>query len=132
MSKAARKPYQHFDTYISKAITFATSGIGTADTVQIGTLPAGCLVLDTIVRVTTAFDAGTTNVLIVGTSADDDEFIEAGDVDETAIGTTFSDRSAGLSFTADTPVYVKYTQTGTAAAAGAADIVVRYIPRIEA
>lgn len=131
MGKAARKPYQHFDTYISKSFAFDTPGIGTAATVQVGTLPAGCLVLETIVRVRAVFNATTTNVIIVGTSADDDEFIEAGDVDEASVGTTFSDRSAGLEFSSDTAVYVKYTQTGTAATTGAADVVVRYVPKIE-
>lgn len=131
MGKAARKPYQYLATYISKSFAYDTPGIGTAATVQVGTLPAGCLVLETIVRVRTAFNAATTNVIIVGTSDDDDEFIEAADVDESTAGTTFSARSAGLVMTSDTPVYVKYSQTGTAASAGEADVVVLYIPVIE-
>lgn len=129
--KAARKPYQAQMPYLSKSFAFDTPGIGTASMVQVGTLPAGCLVTETLVRVRTAFNAGTTNVIIVGTAADDDEFIAAGDVDETATGTTFSDRSAGLVFTADTAVYVKYSQTGTAATTGEADVVVIYVPFIE-
>lgn len=132
MARAARKPYHRMVTYISKSFAFDTPGIGTAATVEIGALPAGALVLETIVRVKTAFNAGTTNVIKVGTSADDDEFIEAGDVAEGALGTTFSDRSAGIVMTADTSVYVEYTQTGTAATTGEADVIITYIPEVEA
>lgn len=131
MARSARKPYHRMATYISKTINYNTPGVGTAATVSVGTLPEGCLVLETIVRVRTAFNAATTNVIIVGTAADDDEFIEATDVDESALDTTFSDRSAGIVLTADTEVFVQYTQTGTAATAGVADIVVLYIPEIE-
>ena len=131
MAKAARKPYTHQTTYISKAFDYNTAGIGTADTIQVGTLPLGCLHLETIVRVKTAFNAATTNVIKVGTAADGDAFIEAGDVIEGTTGTYFSDRSAGAVYTADTPVYVTYTETGTAASAGSAEVVVTYIPRIE-
>jgi|DEB3_MinimDraft_2_1074329.scaffolds.fasta_scaffold44643_1 hypothetical protein len=132
MARAARKPYQRLVTYISKTVNFDTPGIGTAATVSIGALPAGCLVLETLVRVRTAFDAGTTNVIKVGTSDDDDEFIEANDLDETGAGLTRSERSAGLVMTADTEVFVTYTQTGTAATAGVADVIVLYIPEVEA
>lgn len=129
--KAARMPYTYNPAYISKSFAFNTGGIGTAETVQVGTLPTGALVTQTIVRVKEAFNAATTNVIIVGTAADDDEFIAAGDVDESATDTTFSARSAGIVLTADTPVYVKYTQTGTAATTGQADVVVTYIPKVE-
>jgi len=131
MTIAARKPYNPVVTFISKSFAFDTNGISTAATVQIGTLPLGALVLQTIVRVKAAFNAATTNVIIVGTSTDDDEFIESGDVDEATVDTYFSDRSAGIVMTADTPVYVQYTQTGTAATTGSADVVITYIPRIE-
>jgi hypothetical protein len=35
---------------------------------------------------------------------------------------------AALTFANDTDIYVRYTQTGTAATAGAASIVITYIP----
>lgn len=37
-------------------------------------------------------------------------------------------RGLGLTVAADTNVYVRYTQTGTAATAGVATIIVEYIP----
>jgi len=94
-------------------------------TVEIGTVPAGAVVLGVLVDVETAFDAGTTNVLVVGTAADDDHYVAAGDVDETTeAGTLVADKSEAVS--ADTAVYAKYTQTGTAATAGKARVTVLY------
>jgi hypothetical protein len=49
-----------------------------------------------------------------------------GDVDEATVGGYSIPRSAGFVPTADTPVYVKFTETGTAATTGAAKIVIPY------
>ena len=94
-------------------------------TVELGTLPSGAVVIGAIVDVITAFNGGTTNVLIVGTAADDDHYVAAGDVDESAAaGTLVADKSEVLS--ADTAVYAKFTQTGTAATAGSARVTMLY------
>lgn len=131
MTIAARKPYQPLVAYIAKSVAYNTPNIGTADMVQIGTLPANCIVTGAIVRVGTAFNAGTTNVLVVGTSGGSNaDIVAAGDVNEGATGTTLITTGLGLSITADTPIYAKFTETGTAATAGAADVVVTYIPSI--
>ncbi len=132
MGKAARKPYQPLVPYISKSFSYNTPRIATAATVQVGTLPAGALHTQTIVRVKTAFNAVTTNVILVGTAADQDAFIEDGDVLEGVADTTISERGAGTVMTADTPVYVTYTQTGTAATAGEAEVILVFIPYVEA
>lgn len=129
--RAARKSYQRDVGYIARNFSFNTPGIGVAANIAVGTLPAGCLVTQVYVRVKTAFDAASTNVIKVGTSADDDHFVEAGDVDETATGLTILDRNIGEVYAADTTVWVEYTQTGTAAAAGEADVVITYIPVIK-
>lgn len=109
-----------------KTVSFDTAGIGSASTVGVGQLPAGSLHIQTAVRIKTVFNAGTTNVLTVGTATDGDHFIEAGDVVETALGLTLSDRNIGEVFTSDTTIYVRYEQTGTAATTGEADIVFIY------
>jgi hypothetical protein len=113
---------------ITRTVAYNSLGIDTADTVKLGTLPSGAQVLQCIVRVTTAFNAATTNVLTVGTSSGSDaDIVSASDVNEGAAGTTIVATSAGLAFSADTPIYVKYTQTGTAATAGAAVITLTYV-----
>lgn len=113
---------------IVKTVAFDTLGIGSTDTVKVGTLPAGAQIVDCIVRVTTAFNAATTNVLIVGTSSGSNaDIVAAADVNEGAAGTTVVERGQDLAFSSDTPIYVKYTQTGTAATTGAAVITITYV-----
>lgn len=114
--------------FITKVVNFNTLGIGTTDTVIIGALPSGAQIVTCIVRVTAAFNAATTNVLTVGTSAGSDaDIVGASDVNEGATGTTVIDTGTQLSFTADTTIYAKYTQTGTAATTGSAIITITFV-----
>ncbi len=115
--------------YLRKKVNYNDAGIATADTVKVGILPNGAEILFTKVRVATAFNAATTNVLTVGTSTGSDaDLVSAGDVDEGTAGTTICWRGADVAISADTTIYAKYTQTGTAASAGVAYIVVAYVP----
>lgn len=115
--------------FIGKDITYGTVGIGTADTVKVGRVPAGSRLMPAQVYVTTAFNAGTTNVLIVGTSAGSDaDVVGAAELSEGATGCTIVATGCSLTFASDTDIYVKYSQTGTAATAGAATILIPYIP----
>lgn len=104
---------------------------GIASGVKFGTLPAGAVVTMTSVHVTTTFNAATTNVLTVGTNGTTaNDLIASGSVDETTAGATNVAPAASTAWgplSADTDVYVKYTQTGTAATQGVARIVVEYI-----
>jgi hypothetical protein len=95
-------------------------------TVSLGTIPAGATILHALVAVTTAFNAGTTNVLVVGTAATADAYVAAADVNEAATGTTVVAKAAGTALTAATSVFAKYTQTGTPADAGSARVMVFY------
>jgi len=114
--------------YITKVVAFNTLGVGTADTVKVGTLPSGAQIVKSIVRVTAAFNAATTNVLTVGTSAGSDaDIVSAADLDESTIGTTVGTRGCDLAISADTAIYTKYTQTGTAATTGSAVITILYV-----
>lgn len=113
---------------ISRTVNYNDTGIGTADTVKVGTLPASAQIVFASVRVKTAFNAATTNVLTVGTSGGSDaDVIADADVDETAAGATVDFRGAGLDFASDTAIYARYTQSGTAATQGQAIIVVGYV-----
>lgn len=113
---------------IARTINFNTPGIGTTDTVKVGTIPSGAQITSAVIRIKTAFNAVTTNVIIVGTSTGSNADIVAdGDIDETATGTAVVLRGCDLDFTADTAVYAKYSQTGTAATAGVAYVVINYV-----
>lgn len=111
-------------------INFDSAGAATG--IEIGTIPAGSFVMAATVHVITAFNAATTNVLVVGTAADDDGFAVAGGTlaGATGVKTGLLGAQSGDTLTADTPVVVKYTQTGTAATAGAAQVVVSFYPHV--
>lgn len=108
---------------ITRTIEF---DVTTPFTAKIGTIPEGAIVVHVDVVITEAFDAGTTNVFVVGTSGDPDHYVDVGDVDETLISTIHvADKPEQV--TTDTDVYLKYTQTGGAATAGAARATVWYV-----
>lgn len=91
-------------------------------------LPQGAFITNVMVEVVTAFNAATTNVLTVGTNAGANNIVAAADVDEATPGVYQVTRGFGRSLTAagDVTVSVKYAQTGTAATAGQAEIVIEY------
>jgi len=89
--------------------------------VSLGKIPKGAMVYGVDVIVKTVFNAGTTNVLVVGTIADPDALCEAGDVDEAAVGTTpVYHRTSGVVLAQDTEYFISFTQTGAAATTGRA------------
>jgi hypothetical protein len=115
--------------YLRAPFTFAAGNTGI---VQVGTLPAGAVVLRAYVVITTAFNAGTNNFLKVGIVGSDASILST--VTLTAVG-LISITSVLVSATATTTAPVVDTQiiatslmTGTVATAGAAVIVVEYCP----
>ena len=66
------------------SIAFNTTGAATG--VELCTLPANIIVTKAIAVVGTAFDAGTTNVLTVGTNDDVDNMLGSSDVTEGTAG----------------------------------------------
>lgn len=118
-------------SFLRKVVNFNDTGIGSSDTVAVGVLPAGCEIIDCQVNIQTAFNAGTTNVLTVGTSSGSDaDIVAAADVAEGSTGVWKVTRGVGLSVTTDTTIYAKYTQTGGAATTGKARIVITYARQI--
>ena len=84
--------------------------------------PHNCVITRMVAKVNTAFNAGTSNVLVFGTDDDDDAYMAAGDITGGTAGsynkTLFAELSAG------DEIYGKYTQTGTDATAGEVDLYV--------
>lgn len=130
MAQDARRYHQSLTHYLFREVAFNTSGIASSNTVEVGTLPQGAQVLGTTVAITTTFNAGSTNVLVVGIDTDDDALVAAGGVDETAVGVTRvapATLAGRVAASSNEVVYARYTQTGTAATQGAATIVVEYV-----
>lgn len=112
---------------IRKRIAFGDTGAAAG--IEVGVIPAGSHVGTVAVSIEAAFNAGTTNVLTVGTTASPSGFAATAN---TIPGT--AGYKSGLSgtltgnVTADTQVLVFYSQTGTAATAGIADVLVHFYP----
>ncbi|WP_315831117.1 hypothetical protein [Bradyrhizobium prioriisuperbiae] len=117
--------------YLRFAVNYNDSGI--ANGIGKQWLPKGAIITGTSVYVGTAFNAATTNVLTVGTNSTAyDNIVGTADVDESAaVPLTNGIKPSGAALgplAADAQVFVKYAQTGTAATAGAAVVVVHYVP----
>jgi hypothetical protein len=115
--------------YLRAPVTFA---MGNTGIVQLGTLPAGSVVLRAYVVVTTAFNAGTNNFLKVGIVGSDASILST--VTLTAVGVITATSvlvtatATTTAPTVDTPVIVTSLMTGTVATAGAAHVIVEYAP----
>lgn len=107
--------------YIRKTINHNDAGISTGVASSVS-IPAGSMVVLQSVRVRTAFNAGTTNALNVGTAAGGTQFFT-----DAATAGARQPTIANQTFAADTDVFFQYAQTGTAATAGVADIVIGYV-----
>lgn len=113
--------------YLRAPITFALGYTGVA---QVGTLPAGAVVLRTYVVVTTAFNAGSTNTMKIGTVASDASFgtsIALGTAGVITGGTALATATTATP-AADTAVVATSVSTGSAMTAGAGIVVVEYLP----
>jgi hypothetical protein len=126
----ARKNSTQQVGYLRIGVNFNDSGIASGIGKQ--WLPAGALIIGTDVYVGTAFNAGTTNVLTVGTEVSTFANIVSGAADnEGAVGLTQNIPPSGAALgplAADAQVFVMYAQTGTPATAGQATVVIKYIP----
>ncbi len=93
--------------------------------IELSKLPNNAIITRAVAVVTTAFDAGTTNVLTVGTNSDCNNILGTSDVTE---GTTGSySKQTFVECAAKDKIKAKYTQTGTDATAGAADIYIFFV-----
>lgn len=99
-------------------VNFDTSGI--AEGAVICRIPKGTFITKAIAVVNTAFNATTTNVLTVGFEAEKNELIESSDVTAGTVGTY--QKELFVEGGVNTEVYAQFTQTGTAATAGSAEI----------
>lgn len=125
MSIPARKYHTYQTHYLLADVAFNTPGI--SDGIQVGSLPAGAMVVGAQVVVDTAFNAGTTNDLTVGTTPTGAEIVTAATAAAGSAGAKQSTAGNALSLASDTPVYVRYNQTGAAATAGKARIGIQYL-----
>lgn len=109
------------------SVAFDTEGV--SDGVELCKLPAGIIVTKAVAVVKEAFNAGTTNVLTVGANNDINDILGTDDVTEGTAAAYSVNKF--VQYDAEKTVKAKFTQTGTAATAGAADIYL-FVVRIPA
>ena len=99
-------------------VNFDDEGVSTG--VKLCELPANIIVTKAVAVVTEAFNAATTNVLTVGTNNDVNDILGADDITEGTAAAYSANKF--VKYSAKKTVKAKYTQTGTAATAGSAEI----------
>lgn len=128
MSVARRNQSEVVQTARFK-VNFNDAGIASGVGKQ--TLPKGALIIGTDVFVTTVFNAGTTNVFVVGTTAAGTDLAGAADVTEGTAGAYLNIKpnasTSWVPLPADTQIFATFTQTGTAATTGAAYVIVKFV-----
>ena len=115
--------------YARFTVNFNDPNVANGDTKQ--WLPAGALIIGTDVQVVTPFNAATTNVLSVGLGASNANVVAGGAAAPGAVALTQNIAPTGAALgplAADSQLNVTYTQTGAAATAGQAIVVVKFIP----
>lgn len=119
--------------YHTKQVHYLRGTVGTntstAVTVTLGVVPASSCIIEAWSFVTTAFNAGSTNTITVGTAASGAAYASMSTVASTGrkVGTILvSAAGATVMPTSDTTVTATYTPTGTGASAGSAEVVVEY------
>ena len=112
------KPRDVLSKFISISRTDTTAAIKAY-------LPKGAILVGFYVIGAAASNAGTTATIDVGTTATSNEWVASYDVKTAATGEGYNPVGAaavgsamGTPLTADTPVYGKYTESGTASSSG--------------
>jgi hypothetical protein len=129
-----RDPFRDNSFYIRKTLTLADAALG----VKIGAIAQNTFIDAIKAYCTTAFNAGTTNTISMGTTQGGADICAAGTVSgtnllaaTTGIQSVTAAPGLGLAVTAATPtgssggfdIWIKYIQTGTAATTGSITVV---------
>ena len=118
-------------TNMGGVLSAVTSTIAYTDSgaVTIGTIPANAQIVDVNIDVTTAFNAASTNTITVGKSGSAAAFVAStsiGSAGRASVATTGVYSAWADVGSAEVPVTATYSQTGTAASAGAARVTIVY------
>ena len=119
----ARRLQEQQVTYLRRTVTFADNGVA----LTLGTIPAGAVIIKPIsgAYVNVVFNAGTSNTINIGTTANDDLYatlLAAGTIAFVPL-----DEAVTMAVASDTTITATVVLTGTAATTGSADIVVAYV-----
>lgn len=127
MPGTARQSHEQQVHYLRKRVNYNDAGI--ASGVYAGTLPAGAMIDSVSVLIATAFNAGTTNVLDVGTTPTGAQVAATAQNLPSVAGQKKPTAYQALGvMAADTDIFVSVSGTGTAATAGVAYVTILFVP----
>ncbi|MEG1564834.1 MAG: hypothetical protein RR365_14095 [Bacteroides sp.] len=104
-------------------VKFNSAGIAAGSILFV--LPENTIITGAVVNISAAFNAATTNVLTVGKGTAFDDVFAAGELEEGKVGATT--KNLWLECDVETKITAKYTQTGTAATTGEADVFLKVV-----
>ena len=118
-------------TNIGGVLSAVTNTVAYTDSsaVTIGSIPANSQIVDINIDVTTAFNAASTNTMTVGKSGSAAAFVAStsvGSAGRASVATTGVYSAWPDVGSYDVPVTATFSQTGTAASAGAARVTIVY------
>lgn len=105
-------------------VNFDTKDIATG--ALICRIPKGTFITKAVAVVKVPFNAADTNVLTVGFKTNKNDLLASGDITAGTAGTYKTDLFAEGG--SNTDIYAQFTQTGTAATAGSAEIYLEVVP----
>lgn len=109
--------------FIRKRLTFADNG----KAVVVGTIPAGALILKALsgAQVNIVTNAGTNNLMNIGTTADDDLYGTS--LSTAAVAFVPLDEAVSMYVSSDTTVTATLALTGTSATTGDIEVVIAFV-----
>ena len=113
--------------YFRRQVTYADTPTHSITRYWMGKLKTGSQIVFCLATIKTGFSATGTRVLTVGSNGTTANDILTAITEETATA-VMPLIGAKLSYTSDKDVFAKLTTTGTAAAAGVAEIVLGFVP----
>jgi len=131
MTVTARQNDTQQEHFIRYNLAF-NSAPATAIQLSVGSaVPANAVVTSVNVAIQTAFNAGTTNTLDVGTAGAPTALVSAQALGSVGVTPVAPATLGGImSSSVDTELFVRYNYTGTAPSAGAAVVTIFYVPNI--
>ena len=113
--------------FLRKSVAFGDDGVE----LTVGKIPAGSTILKPLsgVNVDVAFNAGSTNVIDIGTDADADLY--GTDLALGSIAFVPLDEAVAMTVSAETTITATVALGGTAATAGNGEVVIAYVPDID-
>lgn len=131
MAVTARQNHTQQTDFIRYNFAYNTVGATAIQQSMGAAVPAGSVITAIHISIPTAFNAGTTNTLDVGTAAAPTALISAAALGSIAVTANQAATLAGqLSSTTDLELFVRYNYTGAAPSAGNATVTVFYVPNI--